>query len=163
MEREIYYNLTRNGDNIEINKEKDKQKMRFDAYTKTNHFAAKAGMKDVINLATGSPNVFFSGPHGDLNTVDDESNLLMGNQQTKIKAKLGLQERKYKTMPYLANKKSANDYIIERKLHKGSKWRAPRFKFRSFLKNRAFVANPYKGRSKEVTKELQLQRGEIEC
>ena len=162
MEREVYYNLTRNGDNIEINKEKDKQKGRFDAYTKMNHFADKAGMKDVIKLATGSPNMFFSGTHGDLNTIDDESKLLLGSKQTKFKPKLGLQERKYKTIPYLANKKSANDYIIERKLHKGSEWKAPKFKFRSFLKDRKFVANPYKGRSKEVTKELQLQRGEIE-
>ena len=105
MDREIYYNLTRNGDNIEINKEKDKQKKRFDAYTKTNHFANKAGMKDAINFATGSPNVFFSGPHGDLNTIDDESKLLLGSKQTKFKPKLGLQERKYKTIPYLANKK----------------------------------------------------------
>lgn len=159
MEREVYYNLTRNGDNIDINEERDTQKKRFDEYTKTNHFASKAGMKDVISLATGSPNVFFSGPHGDLNTIDDESKLLIGNKQTKLKAKLRLQERKYKTVPYLANKKSANDHIIERKLHKGSKWRAPRFKFRSFLKDRNFVANPYKGRSKEVTKELELQRG----
>ena len=46
----IYYNLTRNGDNVEINKEKNKQKERYDAYTKTNHFASKAGMKDVIKF-----------------------------------------------------------------------------------------------------------------
>ena len=163
MEREIYYNLTRNGDNIEINKEKDKQKHRFYAYTKTNHFASKAGMKDVINFATGSPNVFFNGPNGDLNTVDDESNLLIGKIQTKVKARQILKERKYKTIPYLANKMSANDSTVERKLQKGSKWKAPKFKFRSFLKGRKFVANPYKGRSKEVTKELQLQRGEQQC
>ena len=160
MEREVYYNLTRNGDNIEINKEKDKQKRRFDAYTKTNHFADKAGMKDAINLATCSPNVFFSGPHGDLNTIDDESKLLLGGIQTKMKPKLNLQERKYKTIPYLADKKGPKEYIIERKILKGSKWKYPKFKFRTFLKGRKFVANPYKGRPKEVDLELNLQRGE---
>ena len=160
MEREVYYNLTRNGDNIEINKEKDEQKRRYDAYTKTNHFANKSGMKDVIKLATGSPNVFFSGPHGDLNTIDDESKLLLGSKQTKIKSRINLQERKYKTIPYLADKKGANEYMIERKLLKGSKWKYPKFKFRTFLKDRKFVANPYKGRSNEVDLELNLQRGE---
>ena len=159
MEREIYYNLTRNGDNIEINKEKDLQKTRFSDYMKTNHFAKKAGMKDVINLATGSPNVFYSGPNGDLNTVDDESNLFMGSIQTRTKEKLAIQQRKYVTIPYLADKKSSKEYMIERKLMKGSKWKMPKFKFRSFLKDRKFVANPYKGRSKEVDLELNLQRG----
>lgn len=160
MEREVYYNLTRNGDNIDINKEKDKQKRRFDAYTKTNHFAGKDGMRNAINLATGSPNVFFNGPHGDLNTIDDESKLLIGSKQTKIKSRINIQERKYKTIPYLADKKGEKEYMIERNLFKGTKWKYPKFKFRSFLKDRQFVANPYKGRSNDVNLELNLQRGE---
>ena len=115
MEREIYYNLTRNGDNIEINKEKDLQKARFSDYIRTNHYANKSGMKDVINLATGSPNVFYSGPNGDLNTVDDESKLFIGTTQTRTKEKLAIQQRKYVTIPYLADKKSSKEYMIERK------------------------------------------------
>jgi len=118
MEREIYYNLTRNGDNIEINKEKDLQKARFSDYIRTNHYANKSGMKDVINLATGSPNVFYSGPNGDLNTVDDESKLFIGTTQTNMKCKLNLQQRQYLTVPYLG--RGVSKPLLESKLQQGT-------------------------------------------
>jgi hypothetical protein len=163
IDRTTYNNNTRNGDNIEIIMEKDKQKKRMTDYLNINHFAKNAGMKDTIKLATGSPNIFYSGPNGDLNTVDDESKLFLGSLQTKSKQKLNLQKRKFVTVPYLADKKSAGDWIRERDLLKeGIKIKVPKFKFRSFLKKRKFVANPYKGRSKNVSLELNLQRGELD-
>jgi hypothetical protein len=175
-----YNNLTRNGDQIEVIEEKNKQKKRFDKYTKTNHFASKAGMKDVIKMATGMPNVFYKGPSGDLNTVDDESSLLIGSLQTKSKCKLNLQKRKYVTVPYLANKKTAKDYIKERHYMKGDFWRAPKFKFRSFLKKekgkqygednegiemgRNFILdNPHIRGQNDDEIELKLQRGSTQC
>ena len=172
-----YDNLTRNGDLIEVIKEKNIQKKRFDKYTKTNHFASKAGMKEVIKLATGMPSVFYKGPNGDLNTVDEESSLLIGSLQTKSKCKLNLQKRKYVTVPYLANKKSAKDYIRERRLKKGDFWRAPKFKFRSFLKEkgesvgyegigmgRTFeMDHPFIKNQNNDEVELKLQRGSSQC
>ena len=161
-EATTYNNNTRNGDNIEIIMEKDKQKKRITEYLNTNHYAEKAGMKDAIKLATGAPNIFYSGPKGDLNTVEDESKLFIGALQTKTKQKLNLQKRKYVTIPYLADKKSAKDWIRERKLLKdGIKIKVPKFKFRSFMKGRKFVANPFKANSqpKNAGLELHLQKG----
>ena len=132
----IYNNLTRNGDMNEIIYEKNIQKKNFEKYNNTNHFGGNNKMKDVINLATGQPNVFFNGPNNNIDSVDEESSLLIGSLQTKSKCKLNLQTRKYVTVPYLADKKSVKDILVERTFQNGSKWKYPTFKFRSFMKEK---------------------------
>ena len=174
----IYNNLTRNGDLEEIIYEKNKQKKNFFNYTNTNDFNKNIKMNDAIKLATSAPNIFYSGPKGgDLETVEDESKLLFGSLLTKQKCKLNLQKRKYVTIPYLADKKTPNIYLLERKLIYGEKWKTPRFKFRSFLKNkkqttkdgiidqgRVFqMDEPYRGGTHEPVLELNLLRGKKEC
>ena len=159
-EKTTYNNNTRNGDNMEIIIEKDKQKKRITDYLNTNHYAEKAGMKDAIKLATGTPNIFYSGPNGDLNTVEDESKLFICALQTKTKQKLNLQQRQYLSVPYLG-KGPIREAGFESRLQQGSKIKVPKFKFRSFKKGRKFVANPFKANSqpKNAGLELHLQKG----
>tara|TARA_Y100000741_G_scaffold84335_2_gene62015 strand:+ start:675 stop:1307 length:633 start_codon:yes stop_codon:yes gene_type:complete len=90
-------------------------------YMLKNFYLQDCGMKKPIELATSQPNIFYSGSHnmgmGGCN-VDESSKLLVGTFQTNPKCRISLNERPYKSVPYLG--KGPSNCILESQLQQGN-------------------------------------------
>jgi len=115
-----FSNMSRIGnDTCGIN-ESDLQNVQHGNYMLTNHFANDCAMKKPIDFALSQPNVNFTGSHqvgmGGCN-IDTNSALLVKKVNASNKCKLNLQERPYKTVPYLG--KGTADPTMETQLLQG--------------------------------------------
>ena len=117
-----FYNLTGINDDVVGLSEVDAQNKQFGSYTTKNFFEEHCGMKKTISFATRQPNVFYNGGAGVVGAngcnVDSDSNLRIGTIQTNPKCRISLQERPFKTVPFLGRGKS--DSLKESKLQQGT-------------------------------------------
>lgn len=116
----IFDNLSRIGnDNIDVS-QRNVQNLNLANYNLLNYFAADCTMSRPIDFATSQPNVFFNGSHqvgiGGCN-IDTNSKLTIGSENTYNKDKLSLNERPYKTVPFLGRGKV--NPILESQLMQG--------------------------------------------
>ena len=114
-------NLTRIGDDVCALSERDLQNNSFGTYSTQNYFEKMCGMKQPIDFATQQPNVFYKGGYGVMGAggcnVDSDSNLRIGSVQTNPKCRIDLNERPYKTVPFLA--RGRPQPVKEAKLQQG--------------------------------------------
>lgn len=114
-------NLTRIGDDVCALSERDLQNNTFGSYSTQNYFEKMCGMKQPIDFATQQPNVFYKGGYGVMGAggcnVDSDSNLRIGSIQTNPKCRIDLNERPYKTVPFLA--RGRPQPVKESKLQQG--------------------------------------------
>jgi hypothetical protein len=79
-------------------------------------------MKQPISFATQQPNVFYNGGAGVVGVngcnVESDSDLRIGTIQTNPKCRISLQERPFKTVPFLGRGKS--NPLKESKLQQGT-------------------------------------------
>jgi|TARA_B110000483_G_C18183670_1_gene538035 hypothetical protein len=117
-----FYNLTGINDDVVGLSEVDAQNQQFGSYTTQNFFEKHCGMKQPISFATKQPNVFYNGGAGVVGVngcnVESDSDLRIGTIQTNPKCRINLQERPFKTVPFLGRGKS--DSIKESKLQQGT-------------------------------------------
>lgn len=99
--------------------ERDMQNNKFGTYATKNYFEKFCGMNKPIKFATTQPNVFYKGGHGGVGgcTVESESDLLIGSTQTNPKCRISLQERPYKTIPFIGRGPSRP--MLESRLQQG--------------------------------------------
>ena len=116
----MFNNTTRTHYDSVSKTERDIQNQNEGAYKTQNFYMKYSGMKQPISFATSQPNVFYKGGHGALNgsTIDNESDLFIGQIQTNAKCKLNLQQRQYLTVPYLG--KGVHKPVLESRLQQGS-------------------------------------------
>lgn len=110
-----------NNDNC-YNTQKNVQNLNSSNYPLTNFFNEDTDMQGGLNLALSQPSINFIGGHQISSrgtNVDDNSKLLIGSTQTNPKCRIDLQERPYKTVPYLG--KGAGNIDIEAKLQQGDR------------------------------------------
>lgn len=96
------------------------QNMNSSTYATQNFFANDTTMKNGLNLALSQPNINYSGSHQtDIggHNIDYNSSLLIGSTQTNPKCKIDIQERPYKTIPYLG--RGRGDIEVEAILQQG--------------------------------------------
>ena len=100
--------------------ERDMQNNKFGTYSTRNYFEKDCGMSKPIRFATEQPNVFYSGGHGGVGgcTVESDSDLKIGSIQTNPKCRISLQERPYKTIPYIG--RGPSNPVLESRLQQGS-------------------------------------------
>tara|TARA_B100001059_G_scaffold179832_1_gene180516 strand:+ start:3153 stop:3737 length:585 start_codon:yes stop_codon:yes gene_type:complete len=117
-----FYNLTGINDDVVGLSESDVQNQHFGSYTTKNYFENNCGMKKPISFATQQPNVFYNGGPGTVGAngcnVESDSNLRIGTIQTNPKCRISLQERPFKSVPFLGRGKS--DALQESKLQQGT-------------------------------------------
>ena len=117
-----FYNLTGINDDVVGLSESDVQNQHFGSYTTKNYFENNCGMKKPIRFATQQPNVFYNGGPGTVGAngcnVESDSNLRIGTIQTNPKCRISLQERPFKSVPFLGRGKS--DALQESKLQQGT-------------------------------------------
>lgn len=117
-----FYNLTGINDDVVGLSEVDVQNENFGSYTTQNFFEKHCGMKQPISFATQQPNVFYNGGAGVVGVngcnVESDSDLRIGTIQTNPKCRISLQERPFKTVPFLGRGKS--DALKESKLQQGT-------------------------------------------
>ena len=117
-----FYNLTGINDDVVGLSEGDVQNQHFGSYTTKNFFESNCGMKKPINFATQQPNVFYNGGPGTVGVngcnVESDSDLRIGTIQTNPKCRISLQERPFKTVPFLGRGKS--DSLQESRLQQGT-------------------------------------------
>ena len=98
-------NLTRLGDDVCYNTERNKQNTSYGSYNVTNYFSQNCGLQKPIEFATSQPNVFVNGGYGNSGAggcnIDSDSNLKIGSVQTNPKARISLFTRPFATVPYL--------------------------------------------------------------
>lgn len=108
-----------NDDNC-YNTQKNVQNTNSGSYPLTNFFLNDTDMKSGLDLALSQPNINFIGGNQISNrgtNIDDNSNLLIGSTQTNPKCRIDLQERPYKTVPYLG--RGTGDIDVECRLQQG--------------------------------------------
>tara|TARA_B100000927_G_scaffold291697_1_gene295828 strand:- start:14355 stop:14933 length:579 start_codon:yes stop_codon:yes gene_type:complete len=98
-------NLTRIGnDTCGINA-RDVQNNNYGSYITTNYFTGHGTMKRAIEFATQQPNMFYKSGTGSCSVggcnIDSESDLKIGTIQTNPRCRISLQERPFRTVPYL--------------------------------------------------------------
>ena len=106
-------------DNCFLN-QRNTQNMHSSSYNTMNYFINDTGMKSGLNLALSQPSVNYSGSYqvgGNGFNIDNNSNLLIGSVQTNPKCRIDIQERPYKTIPYLG--RGRGDVDIEERLQQG--------------------------------------------
>ena len=113
-------NLSRIGnDNIDLS-QRNVQNLHSANYNLLNFFASDCTMARPIDFATSQPNVFYNGSHqvgiGGCN-IDTNSKLTIGSENTYNKDKLSLNERPFKTVPYLG--KGKVNPVLESQLMQG--------------------------------------------
>tara|TARA_X000000368_G_C23053438_1_gene722636 strand:+ start:2121 stop:2705 length:585 start_codon:yes stop_codon:yes gene_type:complete len=117
-----FYNLTGINDDVVGLSEGDVQNQHFGSYMTKNFFEANCGMKKPISFATSQPNVFYNGGPGTVGVngcnVESDSNLRIGTIQTNPKCRISLQERPFKTVPFLGRGKS--DALKESRMQQGT-------------------------------------------
>ena len=100
--------------------ETEKQNVKNADYTLTNHFSADCSMTKPMDLALSQPSMFYKGSHqvgmGGCN-IEQNSSLLLGSQLTHGSEKITLNERQFKTVPYLG--KGRGDVDLESQLTQG--------------------------------------------
>ena len=115
-------NLSRIGDDVCALSERDRQNNNFGSYTTKNYFETHCGMEQPIKFATSQPNVFYNGGPGNVGAggcnVDSDSNLRIGTIQTNPKCRISLEERPFKTVPFLG--RGRPQPVKESKLLQGS-------------------------------------------
>tara|TARA_B100001173_G_C15751326_1_gene446977 strand:+ start:64 stop:645 length:582 start_codon:yes stop_codon:yes gene_type:complete len=115
-------NISRIGDDVCALSERDMQNNTFGTYSTKNYFEKYCGMKQPISFATKQPNVFYKGGYGVMGAggcnVDSDSNLRIGSVQTNPKCRISLEERPFKTVPFLG--RGRPQPTMESKLLQGS-------------------------------------------
>ena len=114
-------NLSRLGDDVCALSERDMQNNNFGSYLTKNYFEKYCGMEQPIAFATKQPNVFYKGGYGHVGAggcnVDNDSNLRIGTIQTNPKCRISLNERPFKTVPFLG--RGRPQPVKESKLQQG--------------------------------------------
>lgn len=115
-------NISRIGDDVCALSERDIQNSNYGTYSTKNYFEKYCGMKQPIGFATNQPNVFYKGGYGVMGAggcnVDSDSNLRIGSIQTNPKCRISLEERPFKTVPFLG--RGRPQPTMESKLRQGS-------------------------------------------
>ena len=113
-------NLTRIGEDSCGLSQQNVQNKNANEYLLQNYFLSDCGMKRSIDFATTQPNINFKGGFG-LGAggcnVMSSSELLIGSIQTNPKCRLNLQERPFKTIPYLG--RGSGNPTLESRLMQG--------------------------------------------
>lgn len=112
-------NLTRIGDDVCGISERDIQNQQFGSYKTQNYFEKNCGLRQPISNATMQPNVFVNGGYGvaDSCNIDTDSNLRVRQTQTNPKCRISLQERPFKSVPYLG--RGPSNPVMESRLQQG--------------------------------------------
>jgi hypothetical protein len=114
-------NLSRLGDDVCYNTERQKQNTSFGSYNVTNYFANNCGLQQPLAFATSQPNVFVNGGYGNSGAggcnIDSDSKLKIGSEQNKPKCRISLQTRPFTTVPYLG--RGAHNPVQESRLQQG--------------------------------------------
>ena len=102
--------------------ERNIQNSSFGTYTTTNYFTKDCAMAGAIDFATKQPNIQYKGGFGNSGAggcnIDSDSNLKIGTIQTNPKCRISLQQRPFKTVPFLGKGKS--NPLQESKLQQGT-------------------------------------------
>tara|TARA_B100001057_G_scaffold499583_1_gene610845 strand:- start:3756 stop:4340 length:585 start_codon:yes stop_codon:yes gene_type:complete len=119
----IFDNLSRIGNDECGVTARDTQNSAYGNYLTTNYFVANCGMKQPINFATKQPNVFYGGGVGSNCgaggcVVSDETKLMVGNDPTRHRCKLSLQQRQFLTVPFLG--RGPAKPVFESKIQQGA-------------------------------------------
>ncbi len=100
--------------------ESEKQYVKNADYMLSNHFASDCTMSKPMDVALSQPSMFYKGSNqvgvGGCN-IEENSNLLLGSQLTHGSEKITLNERAFKTVPYLG--KGRGDVDLESQLTQG--------------------------------------------
>jgi hypothetical protein len=100
--------------------ETELQNVKGADYTLTNHFSSDCNMTKPMDLALSQPNMNYKGSNqvgmGGCN-IDQNSQLLLGSQITHGSEKITLNERMFRTVPYLG--KGRGDVDLESQLSQG--------------------------------------------
>ena len=115
-----FNNMSRIGnDNCDLS-QRNQQSTKNANYMLTNFGASDCLMKNSMDMALSQPNINYSGPKQmalDGCNVDTKSNLLIGSVQTNPRCRIDLQERPYKTVPFLG--RGAGNPVLESQLVQG--------------------------------------------
>ena len=121
-------NLSRLGDDVCYNTERNKQNTSYGNYSVTNYFVQNCGLEKPLQFATSQPNVFVNGGYGNSGAggcnIDVDSNMKIGTIQTNPKARISLYARPFATVPYLGrgpcrpveeSRLQQGDYVVQKK------------------------------------------------
>jgi|TARA_B110000285_G_scaffold16308_1_gene16030 hypothetical protein len=115
-----FFNTGRIGMDVDSLSESEKQYVKNADYMLSNHFASDCTMSKPMDVALSQPSMFYKGSNqvgvGGCN-IDENSNLLLGSQLTHGSEKITLNERAFKTVPYLG--KGRGDVDLESQLTQG--------------------------------------------
>ena len=115
-------NLTRIGDDNCGITARDAQNSAMGSYNTTNYFLSYCGMKKPIEFATQQPAIMYNGGFGNSGAggcnIASDSKLRIGSIQTHPKCRISLQQRPFKTVPFLGKGKS--NPLQESKLQQGT-------------------------------------------
>ena len=107
-----FNNMTKLTDDNYAISERTTQNNNYNSYITTNFSSCNS---NALENALKQPNVFIKGGYGNVGcNVDEFSKMRNGALQTTVPCKLSLQERKFKTVPYLG--KGTYDPITETEL-----------------------------------------------
>jgi hypothetical protein len=102
-------NLSRLGDDVCYNTERQKQNTMYGSYNITNYNSENCGLENVMTLATSQPNIFIQGGYGNSGAggcnINSDSMLKIGSEQNKPKCRISLYTRPFLTVPYLGRGK----------------------------------------------------------
>lgn len=114
-------NLSRLGDDVCYNTERQKQNTSYGSYNITNYFANNCGLQQPLAFATSQPNIFVNGGYGNSGAggcnIDYDSKLKIGSEQNKPKCRISLQTRPFVTVPYLG--RGPHNPVQESRLQQG--------------------------------------------
>lgn len=121
-------NLSRLGDDVCYNTERQKQNTLYGSYNITNYFSNNCGMEKPLDFATSQPNIFVKGGYGNSGAggcnINSDSMLKIGSEQNRPKCRISLYTRPFLTVPYLGrgnrnpleeSKIQQGDYATNRK------------------------------------------------
>lgn len=114
-------NLSRLGDDVCYNTERQKQNTSYSSYNVTNFFANNCGLQNQIEFATSQPNIFINGGYGNSGVggcnINNDSQLRIGGEQNNPKCRISLFTRPFTTVPYLG--KGPHNPVQESRLQQG--------------------------------------------
>jgi len=96
------------------------QNVHSGTYQTTNYFANDCDMRAGLDFALSQPSVNYTGGHNTDakgSNIENNSKLLIGSVQTNPKCRISLEERPYKTIPYLG--RGVSNPELESKLQQG--------------------------------------------
>jgi len=113
--------LSRLGDDVCYNTERQKQNNEYGSYNVTNFFAQNCGMEKTLDFATSQPNVFVQGGYGNSGAggcnINSDSMLKIGSEQNKSRCRISLYSRPFTTVPYLG--RGRRDPVQESRIQQG--------------------------------------------